>query len=240
MQLASVTHLPWKGGLRGRGDVPQVRRATRHRSKPGRLRECAPSSPHPSSGQDEQISWAQCDNCDKWRIIVEKATSGRFVASGTFECEMAGKTCETTEDQDPSEDGACPSSKDRAGRKVAVSFVSRGRFKQVQFYPSWIDDSEPSGASSDESVREQESSEDAYHAAHRSTGQASRAWHGRQDRQTGDTPTCPDSPALIDAGMAQEIIYDSPKELTEETAMVKRKAASSQVAACTIEWGDHP
>ena len=59
------------------------------------------------------LNWAQCENCEKWRITAE-------ATSGTFDCEMAGKTCADPEDQDPSKEQApVELSQEDIDRKVA-------------------------------------------------------------------------------------------------------------------------
>ena len=51
--------------------------------------------------EESRINWAQCDKCDKWRIMPD-------VPTGAFECSMIGGcvSCGTAEDEEPVEPSA--------------------------------------------------------------------------------------------------------------------------------------
>ena len=47
-----------------------------------------------SAGEEQLLYWAQCDTCDKWRVVPD-------VITGRFECAMVVLSCDTAEDEEP-------------------------------------------------------------------------------------------------------------------------------------------
>jgi hypothetical protein len=190
---------------------------------------------------ESNVNWAQCDNCDKWRIVKE-------VGDGFFECSMVGGnvTCETPEDNDDEDPASSIKEKSqlqqeevrdisvqsKSGVVPARTAARSGRYKQIQTY---IDDT------MDELDFESEGEEDLpavsndvskslLKQGHNGKGKSLMCINWEKHVQSGidsDDDTFPDSPNPYDRSNhdspfvdEQEIapdspfpvVFDSPKE----------------------------
>ena len=62
------------------------RKYLQHRNVMKKYKQCA--------REEQPLNWAQCDTCDKWRVVPD-------VITGPFKCAMVVLSCDTAEDEEP-------------------------------------------------------------------------------------------------------------------------------------------